>query len=72
MSGAQVDACIANKAEDDRINMVAADGETRYHITGTPTFVVDGVPEGSGNIAWPDMQKILDTALAAKKPAAAH
>ena len=34
MSAEQVDQCMANKAEDDRINKVASDGEARYSITG--------------------------------------
>ena len=43
MTAGQVDQCIANKAEDERINKVAADGEAKYNITGTPTFIVNGV-----------------------------
>jgi protein-disulfide isomerase len=64
MSAGQVDQCIANKAEDDRINKVAADGESRYSITGTPTFVLNGVPQGSGNIPFDTLAKLLDKELA--------
>ena len=64
MSAADVDKCIDNKAEDDRINQVAADGQAKYSITGTPTFIVDGVAQPSGAIPYPEMQKILDAALA--------
>jgi protein-disulfide isomerase len=67
MSADQVEACINNKADEDRINKVAAEGDTRYHITGTPTFVVDGVP-GQGGEELPGLQQRLDAALAAKKP----
>jgi protein-disulfide isomerase len=64
MSGEQVDQCMNNKAEDDRINKVSSDGESRYSITGTPTFILDGTSVGSGNIPFDTMAKLLDTELA--------
>ena len=64
MSAEQVDQCMVNKAEDDRINKVAADGEARYSITGTPTFILNGTDIGSGNIPYDTMAKLLDTELA--------
>ena len=64
MSAEQVDKCIANKAEDERINKVAAEGEAKYNITGTPTFIVDGEPQASGNIPFADLSKVLDKKLA--------
>ena len=64
MSREQVDQCMVNKAEDDRINKVSADGEARYSITGTPTFILNGVSVGSGNIPYDTMSKLLDTELA--------
>jgi len=64
MSAEQVDQCMVNKAEDDRINKVAADGEARYSITGTPTFILNGTSIGSGNIPYDTMAKLLDTELA--------
>ena len=64
MSREQVDQCMVNKAEDDRINKVSADGEARYSITGTPTFVLNGVVQGSGNIPFDTLSKLLDTELA--------
>lgn len=67
MSAAQVDQCIANKAEDERINKVAADGEAKYNITGTPTFILNGVSQGSGNIPFETISKLLDKALAGEK-----
>jgi protein-disulfide isomerase len=67
MSAAQVDQCIANKAEDERINKVAADAEAKYNITGTPTFILNGVSQGSGNIPFETISKLLDKALAEKK-----
>ncbi len=64
MSRDQVDQCIANKAEDDRINKVATEGESRYSITGTPTFVLNGVNVGSGNMAPEALSKLIDAELA--------
>ena len=65
MSAEQVDQCMANKAEDDRINKVSSDGEARYSITGTPTFIVERRASiGSGNIPFDDLSKLLDTELA--------
>ena len=63
MSADQVDKCIDNKTEDDRINKVAADGESKYNITGTPTFVVNGNAQPSGN-DYDGLSKALDAALA--------
>jgi protein-disulfide isomerase len=64
MSREQVDQCMVNKAEDDRINKVSADGEARYSITGTPTFILNGINVGSGNMPFETMSKLLDTELA--------
>ena len=67
MSAEQVDQCINNKAEDDRINKVAAEGEQRYSLNATPTFIVDGVAQQPGSIPYDQFAKILDAALAKKK-----
>ena len=64
MSREQVDQCMVNKAEDDRINKSASDGEARYSITGTPTFILNGANIGSGNIPYDTMARLLDTELA--------
>jgi protein-disulfide isomerase len=66
LSADQVDKCIDNKAEDDRINKQTADAESRYGITGTPTFILNGTSIGSGNLPISDMSKTIDAALAAK------
>jgi protein-disulfide isomerase len=63
MSADQVDKCIDNKTEDDRINKVAADGESKYNISGTPTFVVDGNAQPAGN-DYDGLSKVLDAELA--------
>jgi protein-disulfide isomerase len=70
MSAEQVDQCMANKAEDDRINKVASDGEARYGINATPTFILNGVKIGSGNLPFYTVSKLLDAELA--KQQAAH
>lgn len=67
MSAQQVDQCMVNKAEDDRINKVSSDGEARYNITGTPTFILNGVNVGSGNFSYETMSKLLDAELAKQK-----
>ena len=64
MSREQVDKCMDNKAEDDRINKVSSEGESRYSITGTPTFILNGTSIGSGNIPFDTLSKLLDTELA--------
>jgi protein-disulfide isomerase len=67
MSREQVDQCMDNKAEDDRINKVSSEGESRYSITGTPTFILNGTSIGSGNIPFDTLSKLLDTELAKQK-----
>jgi len=67
MTAEQVDQCINNKSEDDRINKVAAEAEQRYSINATPTFILDGVPQSAGNIPYDQMSKTLDAEIAKKK-----
>ena len=67
MSESQVEQCMVNTAEDERINKVATDGEKRYGITGTPTFILNGISQGSGNIPYDSMAKLLDDELAKQK-----
>jgi protein-disulfide isomerase len=66
MSADEVNKCMTDTKEDDIINKVAAEGESRYNITGTPTFIVDGKSIGSGNLPYADVRKALDNALAEK------
>jgi protein-disulfide isomerase len=68
MTPEKVDSCIADKAMQDRINKVAQDGQTRYNINSTPTFVIDGVVREVADIGTPeDLQHTLDAMLAKKK-----
>ena len=63
----QVDKCLDNKAEDDIINTVAQDGDSKYHITGTPTVVLDGNSLGSRFIPYDELSKAIDARLDAQK-----
>ena len=67
LSADQVDKCIDSKAEDDRINKVQAEAESRYSVSGTPTFILDGTNIGTGNLPIAEMSKTIDAALAGKK-----
>jgi protein-disulfide isomerase len=68
MTPEKVDSCIGDKAVQDRINKVALDGQTRYSINSTPTFVIDGVVHESSEVSTPeDLQQTLDGLLAKKK-----
>jgi len=62
MSEEQADQCMASTKEDEQINKVASDGESRYAISSTPTFIVNGVPHSE--MALEDLPKVLDQALA--------
>jgi protein-disulfide isomerase len=66
MSAEQVDQCIAAKEDDDRINAVATEGQSRYNVTGTPTFVINGQAQPSGGMSYEAMAGLLDQALAGK------
>lgn len=65
MTPEQVDTCINNKAVQDHVNKVAMDGQTRYSIAATPTFIINGVAH-TDVADWTGMQAALDAQLAAK------
>ena len=64
MSKEQVDQCIQNTADDARINKVSSEAESRYGVSGTPTFILNGTSIGSGNLPFETVAKLLDTELA--------
>jgi protein-disulfide isomerase len=66
MSTERIDQCIADPAMGATINKVASDGQTNYHITGTPTFIINGVVQPAGGIPWADLQQKLDLLLSKK------
>jgi protein-disulfide isomerase len=58
-------ACMANKAEADRINKSAQEAVTRFNLNSTPSFVVNGQLRQVA--AEPDsMRKFLDALLSKK------
>lgn len=68
LSADQVDKCIDNKAEDERINKVSSDAESRYSIQGTPTFVLNGTAVFNGALpSYEQMAKALDEEIAKAK-----
>jgi protein-disulfide isomerase len=64
MSGEQVDRCIGNQQEQQRISTVGHDAATRYEINGTPTFIINGQIH-SPFANWQELKDYLD-ALATK------
>jgi protein-disulfide isomerase len=65
LSGEQVDQCIANKDVQKHTMDVAQDASTRYGVSGTPTFVINGEVQTPG-APWPDIKAKLDSLLAKK------
>jgi protein-disulfide isomerase len=64
LSREQVDTCIADTSQDARINAAAQEAETRYNLTGTPTFVINGVAQPSGGLTYEMLARLLDRAAA--------
>ncbi len=62
----QIQTCMADQANQARVMKVAEEATTRFGVTGTPTFVIDGKPL-QGGAPWTDVKAALDAALAAKK-----
>jgi protein-disulfide isomerase len=46
LSAQQVDACIGNQTVANQVSQVGQDAQTKYGITGTPTFIVNGIQHG--------------------------
>ena len=62
LSAEQVDRCIANQAEQERIAKVGQDATTRYNINGTPTFIINGQIH-STFANWQELKDYLDSQL---------
>jgi len=60
------DRCMSDATEQNRINQVAADGQTRYNIHGTPTLVVNGTILQDSERTWPLLKARFDSLLAKK------
>jgi len=65
MSAEQVDKCISNQAEQQRITQVGQDAQTRYSITGTPTFVINGQIHGPFE-DWQELKDFIQPMLSKK------
>lgn len=65
MDAPKVDSCIANATEQKRIQDVGTDAQTRYGISGTPTFVANGQIHGPFQ-DFSEMQGFIDPMLAKK------
>ncbi len=63
----KANACINDTSQDARINAVAQEAEARYHVHGTPTFVIDGVVQPSGYQPADEFGRTLDAELAKKR-----
>ncbi|HEV2560620.1 MAG TPA: DsbA family protein [Rhizomicrobium sp.] len=65
MSAEQVDTCIGNQAEQKRITEVGQEAGTKYNISGTPSFIINGQFR-SGEVPWEQMKTLLDSMLPKK------
>jgi protein-disulfide isomerase len=61
------DRCMTEPKEQERINQVAADGQQRYKIRGTPTIVVNGQVLQDNERTWPLLKARFDSLLAKKQ-----
>jgi protein-disulfide isomerase len=62
---AQVDACIANQAEAEKISQVGQEGATKYSVSGVPSFIVNGQMHGPFE-NWQELKSFLDPMLSKK------
>ncbi|HKD20601.1 MAG TPA: thioredoxin domain-containing protein [Rhizomicrobium sp.] len=65
MDSQKVDSCIGNPAEQKRVQDVGTDAQTRYGVSGTPTFIANGQIHGPFQ-DFSEMQGFLDPLLAKK------
>ncbi|MEI9993529.1 MAG: DsbA family protein [Rhizomicrobium sp.] len=65
MSGDQAEACMKDKDKNARVMAVAQEAQTRFGISGTPTFVINGEVQTPG-APWADVKAKLDSLLAKK------
>ena len=58
----QVDACLQNRDLLNQLNARVDDGETRYNVDSTPSFIINGKLVGSGFMEYADFVKFLNAA----------
>jgi protein-disulfide isomerase len=63
MSAEQAEQCMTSTEKDGQINKVASEGQSRYAISSTPTFILNGKPYSE--LPFEQLTKVLDQALAA-------
>jgi len=63
MSEGQVDRCIANQSEQQRIAKVAQDAQTKYNLNSTPTFIANGQVHVGGFADFQEVKEFLDPML---------
>lgn len=62
MSGEQVDRCISNHDELNKISQIGQDATKRYGINSTPSFIIDGRVERAA-VTVPGLQETLNGLL---------
>jgi protein-disulfide isomerase len=64
LSEEQVMACITDEAGAERVRASAEEANTRFGVTGTPTFILDGTRvEDPAVTTWDGMKRVLDAKL---------
>jgi protein-disulfide isomerase len=63
----QVDRCMADPVEQERVNRIAEDGEQKYGVNGVPTLVINGTVVQATEASWPELQSRIDKLLAVGK-----
>lgn len=62
LKAGQINKCMDSTAEDARINANGQEAVSRYGLTGTPTFVINGAALESGALPYDELAKKLDQA----------
>lgn len=62
MPRAKFDQCLNDKAARDKLTAMRADAVERYQLTGTPTFVINGVTQADAH-NWEQLQPKLAAAV---------
>ena len=65
LTEAQVMACINDTSGADRINRIVQGAETQFHVTGTPTLILNGVKlEDPSAVTYAGLSRFIDAAIA--------
>lgn len=63
----QVDRCMVEPKEQERVNRIAQDGEKRYSVNSVPTLVVNGTVAQGVEASLPQLKNRIEGLLAARK-----